>query len=87
MPDRTDDNNNKRLTTNIETIRQGTMERVEAIKRDLTRWIDQQQPVDAVPMMIALLETAFDRYVAVHGEADALDFIHVRRDAGLGGVE
>ena len=46
------------------------------IKRDLAQWLDQtRDSSESAPLSIALIETAFDRYLETHDEQDARDLI------------
>lgn len=61
---------------NIATIKRGVEARAGEIKRELVQWLDQtRHPSESVPISIALLEIAFDRYLATHDEQDARDLI------------
>ena len=58
------------------TVKRGIDARVGEIKRGLTRWIgDTTTSADHTPVSIALLETAIDRYLDIHDEADARDLM------------
>jgi hypothetical protein len=61
-----------------EAIKRGIRARVDQIKRHLFRWIQQNRsPVDAMPMMIALLEIAIDRHLVItENPDDTLDFVN-----------
>jgi hypothetical protein len=64
------------LASNIATIKRGIDARVAEIKRGLARWLDDTTtPADHTPVSFALLETALDRYLDIHDEADARDLI------------
>ena len=64
------------LASNIATVKRGVDARVAEIKRGLAHWLgDTTSPADHTPVSIALLETAIDRYLDIHDEADARDFI------------
>ena len=64
------------LAKNIATIKRGVEARVGEIKRGLAHWIaDTTTSADHTPVSIALLETAIDRYLDIHDEADAREFI------------
>jgi hypothetical protein len=64
------------LASNIATVKRGVEARVAAIKRGLAHWLnDTTTSADHTPVSIALLETAIDRYLDIHDEGDARDFI------------
>jgi len=64
------------LARNIATVKRGVDARVGEIKRGLAHWIaDTATSADHTPVSIALLETAIDRYLDIHDEADARDLI------------
>lgn len=64
------------LAKNIATIKRGVDARVGEIKRALAHWIaDTTTSADHTSVSIALLETAIDRYLDIHDEADARDLI------------
>jgi hypothetical protein len=65
------------LARNIATIKRGVEARAAEIKRGLVQWLDETaSPADNTPVSIALLELAFDRYLAIHDDpADAFDLI------------
>jgi hypothetical protein len=64
------------LAKNMATIKRGVEARVGEIKRDLAHWLDDiTTPADHTPVSIALLETAIDRHLDIHDEADARDLI------------
>lgn len=74
--DPADHDANRRLTANIETIGRGVESRAATIRRRLEQWLAESvTPADNAAAAIALLETAIDGYLAVHGEADARDLI------------
>jgi hypothetical protein len=60
----------------ISTIKRGVDARVGEIRRGLAHWIgDTTTSADPIPVSIALLETAIDRYLDTHDEPDARDLI------------
>jgi hypothetical protein len=64
------------LAKNIATIKRGVEARVGEIKRGLAHWIgDATTSADHTSVSIALLETAIDRHLDLHDEADAREFI------------
>jgi hypothetical protein len=70
------DDESRRLAANIKTIRRGVAARVDEIRRDLAQWLaENTTPADNAPATIALLETAFARYLAIHDEGDVAKLI------------
>jgi hypothetical protein len=52
------------LADDMATIKRGIETRVATIKGDLKQWLDDAcDPADDTPISLALLETAFDRYL------------------------
>jgi hypothetical protein len=58
-------------------VRKQIEARVGEIKADLTAYIEQDTDLlnDGVPVSIALLDMALDRFIDLHGEQDAHQFI------------
>jgi hypothetical protein len=76
MSEPTDDDKSRRIAANIKTIRRGVGARVDEIKRDLAQWLAKiTTAADTSPATLALVETAFDRHLAVHDEAAAAELI------------
>jgi hypothetical protein len=76
MSEPADDDESRQTAANIKTIKRGVVARVDEIKRELAQWLAQTtMPADTAPATLALLETAFDRHLAVHDEADAAELI------------
>jgi hypothetical protein len=65
------------LAENIARFKRGVEARVAEIKRDLAQWLDQTAtPADYTPVSIALLELAFERYLAIDDNAaDVSDLV------------
>jgi hypothetical protein len=65
------------LAKNIARFRRGVETRVAGIKRDLAHWMDETTSLaDYTPVSIALLELAFERYLAMDDNAaDVSDLI------------
>jgi hypothetical protein len=64
------------LASNIATVKRGVEARVAEIKRGLAHWLDDTtSSADHTSVSIALLETAIDRCLDIHDEADAHDLI------------
>lgn len=64
------------LAKTMAIIKRGLEARVGELRRDLAHWIgDTTTSADHTPVSIALLETAIDRYLDTHDEADARDLI------------
>ena len=59
------------LAKNIATVKRGAEAKVAEIKRDLAQWI----AATTASTSIALLETALDRYLDIHDEEEAREFI------------
>ena len=61
------------------TVRDRLGPKIAEVKHDLTSWLDQHHPADTVlntvAAGIALVEMGCDRFLAVHGEDYALDYI------------
>jgi hypothetical protein len=73
-PPRPDD---KEMAAKIKKWKERHHARIAEIKRELAQWIDQKLPLaDHGAASTALLELAFDQYIALHGEVDAADLIH-----------
>ena len=67
---------NKELAEQIAKFKRGYQARVVAIKRDLVQWLAQNTSfADHGEASKALLELAFERYLDIHDEEDARDFI------------
>jgi hypothetical protein len=76
MSNHTNTDPDLQLAANVKILRRRMDAKVAEIKRDLAQWLDQiEHPADTVPTSIALLETAFDRYLALHDETHARDLI------------
>jgi hypothetical protein len=63
---------------------------VAEIRRDLVQWLEETHAsAESVPVSLALLETAFDRYLATYNPPDAFELIEavfrraVRKRRGL----
>ena len=64
------------LAASIKTIRRRHEARAAEIKDELIEWLGRTvDPADTVAASLALLETAFDGYLDLHDEPDALDLI------------
>ena len=58
-------------------VRRQTQARVDEIKADIAAYIEQDTDLlnDGVPVSIALLDMALDRFIDLHGDHDAHELI------------
>jgi hypothetical protein len=72
-----DDDERSRFAANAATIKRGVTIRVDEIKTNLAQWLDESTttPADHAAASVALLETAFDRYLDTYDEGGALELI------------
>jgi hypothetical protein len=61
---------------NVAILRERMTAEVEGLRESLAVWIEEntQHPIDAA-VSIALLETAFDRYIDLLGATDAFELV------------
>ena len=64
------------LAAIIKRFRKRLQARADEIRGELIEWLGRTvHPADTVAASLALLETAFDGYLDLHDEPDALDLI------------
>ena len=61
---------------NVAILREGLSAEVERLRESLGVWIEENtHRANDTAISIAMLETAFDRYIELLGESDAFDLI------------
>ena len=61
---------------NVAILREGMTAEVEGLRESLAMWIEENtHRANDTAISIAMLETAFDRYIELLGENDAFDLI------------
>jgi hypothetical protein len=64
------------LARNVAILRARQSAEVDRLKQSLAAWIEgNTQLANDVAVSIAMLETAFDRYIDLHGATDAFELI------------
>ena len=63
---------------NVAILRERMTAEVEGLRESIVVWIEEntQHPIDAA-VSIAMLETAFDRYIDLLGATDAFELVEV----------